>query len=118
MTRRETAPLAAALGLAAATADRLRRLPSLVVELPPAAIRATREAGLAARQRYDQLALHGRDVLAGRVSSAPDQAAAGLDQAAALAARAARRTPCAGEEGRACSAPELARRRATARSSS
>ena len=91
MTRRETAPLAAAVGLAAVTADRLRRLPSLVVELPPAAIRAAREAGLAARERYDQLALHGRDVLAARVSSAPDQAAAGLDQAAALAARAAGR---------------------------
>ena len=50
MTVRTPAPLAAAVGLAAEAAGQLRKLPSLVG---------------AARERYDVLAEHGRDLLAG-----------------------------------------------------
>lgn len=56
MTVRTPAPLAAAVGLVAEAADQLRKLPSLLD---------------AARERYDELALHGRDVLAGHRVSAP-----------------------------------------------
>jgi hypothetical protein len=55
MTVRAPSPLVAVVGLAAATADELRRIPSLL-----------HTARGAARERYDELALHGRDVLSGR----------------------------------------------------
>ncbi len=60
MTVRTPAPLAAAVGLAAEAAGQLRKLPTLLD---------------AARERYDELALHGRDVLAGHRSTAPAGAA-------------------------------------------
>jgi hypothetical protein len=66
MTDRSPAPLAAAVGLAAATADGLRRLPSTLVGIPFAAVRRAGAVRQAASDRYDELALHGRDVLAGR----------------------------------------------------
>jgi hypothetical protein len=50
MTVRTPAPLAAAVGLAAEAAEQLRKLPTLLV---------------LARERYDELAEHGREVLAG-----------------------------------------------------
>jgi hypothetical protein len=56
MTVRTPAPLAAAVGLAAEAAGQLRKLPALLD---------------AARERYDELALHGRDVLAGHRTTAP-----------------------------------------------
>jgi hypothetical protein len=71
MTVRTPAPLAAAVGLAAEAADQLRRLPTLLVELPPTLARQVEAAHQAARERYDELALHGRDVLAGRPTAAP-----------------------------------------------
>lgn len=66
MTVRTPAPLAAAVGLVAATADGVRRIPSLLVGLPPSVARQVETARQVARERYDELALHGRDVLAGR----------------------------------------------------
>lgn len=50
MTVRTPAPLAAAVGLAAETVDQIRRLPGLLGT---------------ARERYDELAEHGREVLSG-----------------------------------------------------
>ena len=50
MTVRTPAPLAAAVGLAAEAADQIRKLPGLLGT---------------ARERYDELAQHGRDVLSG-----------------------------------------------------
>ena len=55
MTGHPSSPLAAAVGLVATAADGVRKLP-----------RALGAAGSAAHRRYDELALHGRDVLAGR----------------------------------------------------
>jgi hypothetical protein len=55
MTGSPPSPLAAAVGLVATAADGLRKLP-----------RALGAAGSAAARRYDELALHGRDVLACR----------------------------------------------------
>jgi hypothetical protein len=49
-------PLVAAVGLVAFATDRVRRLPQTLDE-----------ARRAAHRRYDELALHGRDVLAGHV---------------------------------------------------
>jgi hypothetical protein len=66
MTERSFSPLAVAVGLAAVTADGVRKLPGLLFRLPPTVVRELSEAGHAARHRYDELALHGRDVLAGR----------------------------------------------------
>ena len=64
MTVRTPAPLAAAVGLAAEAAGQLRKLPSLVG---------------AARERYDELADHGRDVLTGhRAAPAPEMDLPGL----------------------------------------
>jgi len=57
MTGHPLSPLAAAVGLVATAADGLRRLP-----------RVLGAAGLAAHRRYDELALRGQDVLAGRAS--------------------------------------------------
>jgi hypothetical protein len=56
MTVRTPAPLAAVVGLAAEAAGQLRKLPDLLD---------------VARERYDELALHGRDVLAGHRTTAP-----------------------------------------------
>jgi hypothetical protein len=65
--RTPSAPLAAAVGLVAVTADGVRRLPHLV----PVVIRQLGSA----RQRYTELAQHGQDVLAGRhAGPAPDPA--------------------------------------------
>jgi hypothetical protein len=58
MTVRAPSPLAAAVGLAAATADELRRLPTRL----PALLENVRTV----TRRYDELARHGQDVLAGR----------------------------------------------------
>lgn len=66
MTERASSPLTAAVGLVAATADGVRKLPSLLAGLPPAVVRELTGATAAARHRYDELALHGRDVLAAR----------------------------------------------------
>jgi hypothetical protein len=55
MTVRTPAPLAAAVGLAAATAEGLLRLPTRLPQLLDIA-----------RDKYDELALHGQDVLSGR----------------------------------------------------
>jgi hypothetical protein len=55
MTGSPSSPLAAAVGLVATAADGLRKLPGVLGA-----------AGSAAHRRYDELALHGRDVLAGR----------------------------------------------------
>ena len=71
MTVRTPTPLAAAVGLAAEAAEQLRRLPTLLVELPPAVTRQLETVRQAARERYDELALHGRDVLSGRPPGAP-----------------------------------------------
>lgn len=57
MTVRPPAPLAAAVGLAAATAEGLLRLPTRLPQLLDTA-----------RERYDELAQHGQDVLSGRRS--------------------------------------------------
>lgn len=59
MTVRPPAPLAAAVGLAAATAEELLRLPTRLPQLLGTA-----------REKYDELALHGQDVLSGRRPSA------------------------------------------------
>ena len=64
MTVRTPAPLAAAVGLAAEAADQLRKLPSLLD---------------AARERYDELALHGRDVLSGHRTADPVPAPVAVD---------------------------------------
>jgi hypothetical protein len=66
MTSRTTAPLAAAVGLVAVTADGVRKLPELLVTLPPYVVRQLDEARHAALARYSELARHGQDVLAGR----------------------------------------------------
>lgn len=66
MTTRTTAPLAAAVGLVAVTADGVRKLPELLVTLPPFVVRQLDEARHAALTRYAELARHGQDVLAGR----------------------------------------------------
>lgn len=71
MTVRTPAPLAAAVGLAAEAAEQLRRLPVLLIELPPTVTRQLDAARRLARERYDELALHGRDVLAGRHPAPP-----------------------------------------------
>ena len=55
MTGSPLSPLTAAVGLVATAADGMRKLP-----------RALGAAGSAAHRRYDELALHGQDVLAGR----------------------------------------------------
>jgi hypothetical protein len=83
--------LAAAVGLAAATVEEVRRLPSALASLPAGTARSLALAGRTARRRYDELALHGRDVLAGRVTAAPDRVAALADSAAARTAGAAGR---------------------------
>lgn len=70
MTDRSFSPLAVAVGIAAVTADGVRKLPGLLLGLPPAVVRELSEARHAALHRYDELALHGRDVLAGRPGSA------------------------------------------------
>jgi hypothetical protein len=74
MTVRTPTPFAAAIGLAAEAAEQLRRLPALLVELPPTVTRQLETVRQAARERYDELALHGRDVLAGRHAGAPEAA--------------------------------------------
>jgi hypothetical protein len=56
MTVRTPSPLAAAVGLAAEATDQLRKLPGLLGS---------------ARERYDELARHGRDVLTGHREPAP-----------------------------------------------
>lgn len=66
MTNRTTAPLAAAVGLVAVTADGVRKLPELLVTLPPYVVRQLDEARHAALARYAELARHGQDVLSGR----------------------------------------------------
>jgi hypothetical protein len=66
MTVRTPAPLAAAVGLAVEAAGQLRRLPTLLVELPPAVVHQVDSARQVALERYAELARHGRDVLAGR----------------------------------------------------
>ena len=91
MTVRPPAPLAAAVGLAAATLEEVRRLPSALASLPAGTVRSLDAARRTARHQYEELARHGRDVLAGRVTSAPDRAAAVADSAAARAAGAAGR---------------------------
>ena len=63
MTVRTPAPLAAAVGLAAEAADQLRKLPALLGS---------------ARERYDELARHGRDVLAGHREPAAGAAGAAV----------------------------------------
>lgn len=66
MTVRAPSPLIAAVGLAAVTADELRRLPT---RLP--ALLGT--AASVARERYEELAEHGQDVLSGlRGPAEPD----------------------------------------------
>ncbi|HYT10529.1 MAG TPA: hypothetical protein VEL73_07695 [Mycobacteriales bacterium] len=98
MTGRITSPLAAAVGLASVATDELRRLPSRLSDLPTVAARRAHQVRLAARDRYDELALRGHDVLAtggreaaARTGAAPDRAAAAVDDAAALTAAAAGR---------------------------
>jgi hypothetical protein len=54
MNGHPSSPLAAAVGLVATAADGVRQLPRVLVH---------------ARRRYDELAEHGRDVLAGRASA-------------------------------------------------
>lgn len=76
MTVRTPAPLAAAVGLAAVAAEQLRRLPALLVELPPTVARQLETAHQVARERYDELAQHGRDVLAGQPTAPPGGAPA------------------------------------------
>src|SRR4051812_9140194 len=71
MTVRTPAPLAAAVGLAVEAAGQLRRLPTLLVELPPAVVHQVDAARQVALERYAELAHHGRDVLAGRPVAAP-----------------------------------------------
>jgi hypothetical protein len=71
MTERSPSPIAAAVGLAAVTAEGVRKLPGLLAGLPPAVVRELAEARDAARHRYDELALHGKDVLAGRQVARP-----------------------------------------------
>lgn len=66
MTTRTTAPLAAAVGLVAVTADGVRKLPELIVTLPPYVVRQLDEARHAAVARYSELARHGQEVLSGR----------------------------------------------------
>lgn len=66
MTTRTTAPLAAAVGLVAVTADGVRKLPELLTTLPPYVVRQLDEARHAAFARYSELARHGQDVLSGR----------------------------------------------------
>jgi hypothetical protein len=63
MTGHPSSPFLAALGLVVTAADGLRRLP-----------RALGSAGQAAYRRYDELAVRGRDVLAGRTPPAPGDA--------------------------------------------
>lgn len=75
MTVRMPSPLKAAVGLAATAAGGLRRLPTLLVGLPPAVARQVETARQAARERYDELALHGRDVLAARHAGSSTTAA-------------------------------------------
>lgn len=66
MTVRAPSPLIAAVGLAAVTADELRRLPSTLPSLLGSARALVRE-------RYEELALHGQDVLSGlRGTAEPD----------------------------------------------
>lgn len=69
MTVRTPAPLAAAVGLVAATADAVRRLPALLLAVAPTVARQVDTARQVARERYDELALHGKDVLSGRHST-------------------------------------------------
>jgi hypothetical protein len=59
-----SSPLAAAVGLVVVTAGTVRRLPHMLDE-----------ARRVAHRRYDELALHGRDVLTGRApaTAAPDR---------------------------------------------
>jgi hypothetical protein len=71
MTVRTPTPLAAAVGLAAEAAEQLRRLPTLLIELPPTVTRQLEAVRQTARERYDELALHGRDVLASAHAAAP-----------------------------------------------
>jgi hypothetical protein len=71
MTVRTPTPLAAAVGLAAEAAEQLRRLPTLLIELPPTVTRQLEAVRQTARERYDELALHGRDVLASAHATAP-----------------------------------------------
>ncbi|HEX6754462.1 MAG TPA: hypothetical protein VF109_00800 [Mycobacteriales bacterium] len=59
MTVRAPAPLAAVIGLAAVTADELRRLPARLPSL-------LEHASTAALDRYGELARHGQEVLSGR----------------------------------------------------
>jgi hypothetical protein len=66
MTIRTTAPLAAAVGLVAVTADGVRKLPELLITLPPYVVRQLDEARHTALARYSELARHGQDVLSGR----------------------------------------------------
>jgi hypothetical protein len=98
MTVRAPSPLTAAVGLAATTAGELRRLPLRLVALPLDVVRQLAAAQHAARDRYEELAEHGRDVLAARrrevaaqASAAPDRAAALVDRAAATTAATAGR---------------------------
>lgn len=71
MTNRTTAPLAAAVGLVAVTADGVRKLPELLTTLPPYVVRQLDEARHAALARYSELARHGQDVLSGRHQPGP-----------------------------------------------
>jgi len=90
MTVRTPAPLAAAVGLAVEAAGQLRRLPTLLVELPPAVVHQVDSARQVALERYAELARHGRDVLAGRHVATPvaDRAAPAADRAVPVADRA------------------------------
>jgi hypothetical protein len=79
MSSRATSPLRAAVGLVAVTADGVRKLPELLVTLPPLVGRQLE----AARERYAELARHGQDVLAGprEHRTDPEALANLLDQA-------------------------------------
>jgi hypothetical protein len=61
MNGHASSPLRAAVGLVATAADGVRHLPRFVLDV-----------GVAAHRRYDELAAHGQDVLAGKVSPARD----------------------------------------------
>ena len=87
MTERSFSPLTVAVGLAAVTADGVRKLPGLLFRLPPTVVRELSEARHAARHRYDELALHGRDVLSARPGTvSPDAAASGMTATSTSAA--------------------------------
>lgn len=89
MTARARSPLTAAVGLAVSSARGLRRLPSLLGTLPGTVSRQVGATRRVVRERYDELALHGRDVLAARGRDVAARAEAGPDRTAALVDEAA-----------------------------